>query len=76
MTTYGMFTPQGDKAVHKALEPRLKEVRRARKEGYEPTDRKLENLMFEVMTVVTEQGFREVGDTAVREAIWAELKKA
>ena len=68
-----MYTQEGDLAVAQALEPHLRRLRSQTANGFAPTEGKLAAVASSVETEVERLGFLEVGDTAVREAIWAAL---
>lgn len=66
---FGMFSDEGNKAVADVFDAVSKQM-----QWWTVSD--MEEAMEKILKLVTEQGYREVNDTAVREEIWARLEQS
>ena len=73
---YGMFSDAGERAVDRAVRREVASLLDYRDSGYTATENKLSERVSEITREVYALGHREVGDTAVREAIYYALDVA
>lgn len=76
MQDFAMFSDEGNQAVADAVASKVARIKAMADEGFVATEQVQANAVNAVQEEVEAQGFMEVGDTAVREAIWAAVEDA
>ena len=71
---YGMFSKEGGRRVGEIVDRHIAAARSA-EYGFD-LDRVYDRAMADVLTLAEGDGFREAGDTAVREEVWSALVHA